>query len=165
MTEAAVLVPLVQKNDEWHLLFTLRTNSVKDHKGQVSFPGGMKERDDTDLLRTALREIKEEIGVDESDIEILGESPSFDSSTNYFITPIIARVNLCRPLVLETREVQKTFLVPLAWLAEKDNWQYQNYQRKNERIDQVIVYDLFDGEKIWGITAKIVQMLIDQIIK
>ena len=90
---AAVLIPLVCSENKWHLLFTRRTDLVQTHKGQVSFPGGAVDQNDTDREQTALREVYEEIGVKADEIEILGRLVDMPTVTGYVITPIVGYMN------------------------------------------------------------------------
>ena len=90
---SAVLVPLYHKEGQYHLLFIKRTEKVKEHKGQISFPGGTREEADRTLLDTALRECAEEIGVCVEDIEVLGEMDDEATTTsNYIVSPFIAMI-------------------------------------------------------------------------
>ncbi len=164
LLEAAVLVPFIRKEDKWNLLFTLRTTLVKDHKGQVSFPGGSRDSADYSLLGTALREAWEEIGLEDKAIKILGKLPGFISVTNYFITPFVALVDYYGPFIIEKKEVEKIFLVPLTWLADKSNWELRDYDRGYGKLEKVILYKPFEEEVIWGITAYIVQELLKTLI-
>jgi 8-oxo-dGTP pyrophosphatase MutT (NUDIX family) len=157
---AAVLLPLISKDGTWNLLFTLRTDKVKDHKGQVSFPGGVREVMDESLLQTALRESWEEIGLESKAIKILGSLPEFQSVTNYVIKPFVGMVRYYGPFIIEKKEVAKVFLVPLNWLADSNNWLLRNYDRGGGKIDKVIVYKPYNDQVIWGITAYIVQIFI-----
>src|SRR5262245_56549999 len=86
---AAVLVPFLEKEGETYLLFTRRTESVRDHKGQISFPGGARDPGDPSLRETALRETEEEIGVPRHAVEVLGELDDYVTVTNYMITPYV----------------------------------------------------------------------------
>ena len=88
-TKAAVLIPLFLRNKSWNVIFTRRSQTVQDHKGQVSFPGGAFEWLDKDLEATALRETEEEIGISPEQIKILGRMNPFPSISNYLITPVV----------------------------------------------------------------------------
>src|SRR5215213_7559616 len=86
---AAVLVPLVWQEDEWHLLFTHRTDKVESHKGQVSFPGGACDEGETTPEQTALREVDEEIGIAPSDVRVLGRLTTLITITYFRVTPVV----------------------------------------------------------------------------
>jgi 8-oxo-dGTP pyrophosphatase MutT (NUDIX family) len=90
-TPSAVLIPLYKKQGEYYILFIQRTDRVKDHKGQISFPGGAYEEDDDSLLQTALREATEEVGLASEDVEVLGELDDFRTiGSGYTISPFVA---------------------------------------------------------------------------
>src|SRR5258707_13783424 len=86
---AAVLVPLVWHQDEWHLLFTRRTDKVESHKGQVSFPGGACDEGETTPEQTALREAEEEIGIHSGDVRVLGRLTNMITITSFRVTPVV----------------------------------------------------------------------------
>jgi len=152
---AAVLIPLVCAQGRWHLLYTRRTDSVQSHKGQVSFPGGATEAEDASREDTALRETYEEIGIDRQDIEVLGCLWDMPTITGFVITPVIGQVTWPVELRLAADEVSRVFLVPLAWLADPDNREELELTLPDGRHEKVIYFKLYDGEKIWGATARI----------
>jgi 8-oxo-dGTP pyrophosphatase MutT (NUDIX family) len=93
LTPAAVLLPLLHKDEELHILFTKRTQTVKAHKGQVSFPGGVRDPDDESLLKTALREAQEEIGLRPEDVEILGAlDPITTVTTDFLVYTFVGQI-------------------------------------------------------------------------
>ena len=95
---AAVLIPLIQNKDQLSVLLTQRAAHLKDHAGQISFPGGRKEDADQDALATAMREAEEEIGLASSCIEPLGHLPDYFTVTGYQVTPVVALVSLQQQL-------------------------------------------------------------------
>jgi 8-oxo-dGTP pyrophosphatase MutT (NUDIX family) len=153
--QAAVLIPMLQKNDgSYHLLFTRRTETVQDHKGQVSFPGGAVEPQDASIEAAALRETQEEIGVLSDDIRILATMPPFYTDrSNFHITPVVARLNWPVDLALEVAEVSRAFTIPMDWLADPTNYAVRTLEFGGRKFDGVIYYQRFDGELLWGITA------------
>ena len=95
LVRAAVLVPIYEKQGQYHLLFTKRTREVKEHKGQISFPGGAYQEEDKTLANTALRECAEEIGLMAGDVEMLGELDDFVTQvSSYIISPFVAVIPL-----------------------------------------------------------------------
>ena len=115
-TAASVLVPLVMRADGLHVLLTRRTDHLRDHAGQISFPGGRAEPDDFDAVATALRETEEEVGLDRIHIEIIGELPPYTTITSYVVTPVVALVQPDFMLTLDDFEVAEAFEVPLQFL-------------------------------------------------
>jgi 8-oxo-dGTP pyrophosphatase MutT (NUDIX family) len=157
---ASVLVPLTNIDSEWHLLYTKRTDNLRIHQGQISFPGGAIEPGDDNLETTALRETYEEISLKPHLVKILGRLPTNTSVTNYQITPVVGRILWPVDLVPNPAEVQKIFTIPLKWLAEISNREWRPYKTSGGRVDQVIYYRPYDGEVLWGITARITVSLL-----
>ena len=113
---ASVLVPLVQRDDGLHVLLTLRSEQLRDHAGQVSFPGGRAEPFDQDAADTALRETEEEVGLARAHIEVIGRMPTYTTVTSYIVTPVLAIVQPPFTLSLDRTEVDEAFEVPLRFL-------------------------------------------------
>ena len=157
---AAVLVPFVKKDDEWHLLFTKRTNGVAKHQGEISFPGGAAEKDDHNLIETAIRETREEIGVPGSQITILGVLEPVPTISNYCVLPVVSIVEWPQRLVLNQTEVEDILLVPVDWLKDKNNWFEDDFFYEPGKHKKVIHYRNFEGEHLWGITALLAQNAI-----
>lgn len=151
---AAVLVPLLFENGQWHLLFTRRTETVQSHKGQVSFPGGAADPEDRSPEDTALREAFEEIGLLPGDVNLLGRMPFFPTVTNYLITPVVGRIRWPVAFVPSVEEVSRVFTIPLHWLADPAHREVRPLQRVGF-YENVIYFQPYDGETLWGITARI----------
>jgi len=117
-TQAAVLVPLVERPSGLHVLLTQRTAHLRDHAGQVSFPGGRAEPEDGSPERTALREAEEEIGLDERFVDLIGQLPVYRTVTAYEVTPVVALIRPGFSLRLDAFEVAEAFEVPLAFLMD-----------------------------------------------
>jgi 8-oxo-dGTP pyrophosphatase MutT (NUDIX family) len=113
---AAVLVPLVKRPSGLSVLLTRRTEHLRDHAGQISFPGGRSEPDDADAAGTALRETEEEVGLDRRNVEVIGELPPYATVTSYVVTPVVAMVTPPFDVKLDAHEVAEAFEVPLAFL-------------------------------------------------
>lgn len=148
---ASVLIPLTKVGEDWHLLFTRRTEIVEHHKGQVSFPGGAADPEDHNPEETALREAEEEIGLRRADVRLLGRLGQMLTVTNFLVTPIVGVFPWPYAFTVHTIEVERVFTLPLAWLADRGNW--QEFVRQ-ETGRTVITYFPYDGELLWGATAR-----------
>lgn len=148
---AAVLIPLVWHDGEWHLLFTRRTDTVESHKGQVSFPGGGCDEGETTPEQTALREAEEEIGIQTSDVRVLGRLSNLITITYFRVTPVVGVVGWPAVFRVGEHEVARIFTIPLAWLANPANrWEFE----MPGRTRSLIAYHPYDGELLWGATAR-----------
>jgi 8-oxo-dGTP pyrophosphatase MutT (NUDIX family) len=163
LRRAAVLIPLYLQADEWHVLFTRRTNKVQDHKGQVSFPGGGLEPKDNGVEEAAIREACEEIGLCVSDVLILGRLPDYETVTRFMVSPVIARIRWPFELRIEEKEVSRVFSIPLGWLAERKSWHEFPMLFPTGRRENVIIYKKYDGELLWGVTARIMVNLLERL--
>lgn len=149
---SAVMVPLAWVDGDWQVLFTRRTDLVETHKGQVSFPGGATDPQDDSPEATALREAEEEVGLRPADVQILGRLGEILTVTNFIITPVVAVFPWPYAFKVHTIEVGRVFTLPLKWLADHNNWQ-EFVRRETHRT--VITYFPYDGELLWGVTARI----------
>jgi len=148
---AAVLVPLVWHDEEWHLLYTRRTDTVESHKGQVSFPGGACDEGEKTPEETALREAEEEIGLDPNEVKVLGRLANLITITYFRVTPVIGVVRWPVVFRVGEHEVARIFTIPLGWLANPSNrWQFE----MRGRTRSLIAFHPYDGELLWGATAR-----------
>ncbi len=155
---AAALVPLLRQDGEWHLLFTRRSDSVENHKGQVSFPGGACDGGEITPEETALREAQEEIGIEPRQVRVLGRLNSMLTITSFMVTPVVGVIPWPTVFKPEAAEVARIFTMPLNWLAERSNrWEFVVPGRGHS----VIVYHPFDGEILWGATARMTVDLLE----
>jgi 8-oxo-dGTP pyrophosphatase MutT (NUDIX family) len=155
---AAVLIPLVWQADEWHLVFTRRTDTVEHHKGQVSFPGGGCEMGESTPEATALREAWEEIGLNPESVRLLGRMNAVITITRFLVTPVVGIIPWPYQVLLEPSEVVRLFTIPLLWLSDRANWTEQSHAVAGLIGPiPVIRYNPYDGEILWGITARIMQ--------
>ncbi len=159
--QAAVLAPFVLIDSTWHLLFTRRSDSLKNHKGQVSFPGGAMDKSDHTPIETALRETYEEIGVSGEALEIIGKMPEMKTNSNFLVTPVLAVMDWPVNLVISEAEVSKVFTIPLDWLADSNNWEERIYNHPSGWYGSVIFYEKYGGELLWGITAGITHRIFE----
>lgn len=148
---AAVLVPLIWNDDEWHILFTRRTNRVESHKGQVSFPGGACDEGDSTPEGTALREADEEVGIHPRDVRVLGKLANLITVTSFRITPVVGVIRWPTVFRIGQDEVERVFTIPLNWLADRRNrWEFTMPGRNRS----LFAYHPYDGELLWGATAR-----------
>jgi 8-oxo-dGTP pyrophosphatase MutT (NUDIX family) len=148
---AAVLVPLICYEDEWHLLFTRRTDRVESHKGQVSFPGGACDEGESTPEETALREAEEEVGIPPGDVRLLGRLANMITITSFRVTPVVGVIPWPAVFKVGEHEVARIFTIPLSWLADRRNrWEF-NMPGANRSL---IAYHPYDGELLWGATAR-----------
>jgi 8-oxo-dGTP pyrophosphatase MutT (NUDIX family) len=155
---SAVLVPLLEEDGQWKLLYTRRCDDLADHGGQISFPGGQCEKDDPAPFTTALRELQEEIGVPAQSVRLLGLLDPVDTSTGFLITPVVGILAWPAPLTLAAQEVQETFTVPLDWLRSDGKPQMRPVPEKPDRT--ALYFEPFENRVIWGATANITQDLL-----
>jgi 8-oxo-dGTP pyrophosphatase MutT (NUDIX family) len=148
---AAVLVPLVEREVGWTVLLTQRAATLKDHAGQISFPGGRIEPQDVDPWHAALREAHEEIGLSEEFVEFAGYLPDHWVGTGFRVTPVVGFVNPGYGLRIETAEVHDVFEVPLDFILDEANHKSRQRQLAGVTVD---AYDIpFGDRNIWGATA------------
>jgi len=151
LRRAAVLVPLVRQADEWHLLFTRRTDRVESHKGQVSFPGGACDEGESTAEQTALREAEEEIGLAPHDVKVLGRLTNLITISSFRVTPVVGVIRWPTVFRVENAEVARIFTIPLEWLADRSNrWEFVVPVGNRS----LIAYHPYDGELLWGATAR-----------
>lgn len=158
---AAVLAPLLKVDQEWSLLFIRRTDNLEEHSGQVAFPGGHMDPSDSSPADTCIRETKEEIGVHPDDILLVGRLPSFLTVTNFHITPFVGLIPYPYPFKADPHEVSRIFTIPLHWLADSNNYDYQT-RTLPPPVGEVrtIYYRTYNGELLWGATAQMVHHLL-----
>lgn len=150
---AAVLLPLVERPDGFHLILTQRTDHLHHHPGQICLPGGRYDSTDHSLTETALRETEEEIGLPRQFIEIVGYLDSYETVTGFLIAPIIGFVSTGFELTLDSFEVAAAFEVPLSFIVEPRHYEQIRIQHANQsQIHYVLQYQQW---RIWGATAGI----------
>ena len=159
LTEAAVLIPIVERNNGLKVILTKRSNNLKQHPGQVSFPGGKSEKTDKSVVVTALRETKEEIGINNKNVEILGQLSKHVTITGFKITPFIGKIRTGFSTKIQTSEVSEIFEVPLSYLSNPKNFRVESVKWKGKkRFFYSIPYGPY---YIWGATARILKNLAD----
>jgi 8-oxo-dGTP pyrophosphatase MutT (NUDIX family) len=155
--KAAVLIPLIEQNNQLHVILTQRPMHLRSHPGQISFPGGKTEDEDRNEIATALREAQEEIGLPSHLVEVLGQFPAHQTFTGFDVTPVVGLINGPFELILDPGEVEDCFTVPLTYFIKKDNRHQKRFTRHGK---QYVVHIMpFEGRFIWGVTAAIIDLL------
>ena len=160
-SHAAVLVPLFKKGADCHLLFTKRSDEVKYHKGEISFPGGAVDEDDLELINTALREAHEEIGLRESDVQIIGILDDIVTVSEFIVTPVVGLFPYPYPFKVSEKEISELIEVPLSYLLNSNCFGEKEIFRGGQK-EIVYIYQ-YGKHTIWGATARILKQFLDLI--
>ena len=151
--EASVLIPVLTFNEDLEILLTKRSISLRNHPGQIAFPGGKKEECDSNHMETALREAKEEIGLKTSHVEVISSLPTHKTATGFTIKPYIGLVRKPFKKTLQWGEVDEVFTIPFGHILNRKNFSIQT--RKWNGIERRYYIVPFGPYYIWGATARI----------
>lgn len=158
---AAILIPLVIIKGQLMIILTRRAIDLKDHPGQIAFPGGKVEKSDTSELAAALREAHEEVGLIPSDVSLLGWLPRHETITGFIVSPFVGIIKNFDNLKPDLNEVAEIFKVPLNFLLDKKNMSVEKKRINGiERGYYVIPYGPY---YIWGATARIIKTMVDRL--
>jgi 8-oxo-dGTP pyrophosphatase MutT (NUDIX family) len=160
---AGVLAPVFVAEGEVSLLFTQRTMNLKDHQGQISFPGGVQDPGDPDLLASAVREAEEEIGLKPAEAEVLGTLNPVATTTGYWINPFVAVIPYPYNFRINHQEVNRLLIFPLEAFCVPERWSSGPYQYKDQTV-QVCCWK-YQGTVIWGATALMLLDLLSRLGK
>lgn len=157
--EAAVLIAVTDRPKSAGgpgVILTQRPDTMRDHPGQVAFPGGKLEPGE-DAVTAALREAEEELAMDPAEVRVIGETDPYQTGTGFNITPVLAIIPADLPLVPEAREVAAWFEAPLALLLDERSWTERSviWRGANRRYLELE----YNGFRIWGVTAAIIANL------
>ncbi len=166
---AAVLILLTARADGLHVLLCERaSDDPRDvHRGQVSLPGGRQDPEDSDILATALREANEEVGLDRSRVEILGQLGDFLTISNYHVTPFVAVIDSFDGLKPTSSEIAQTFSFPLEKMRDPTKvisiaWDsLRGDGTSTKRKPTEILFVVHDRHLVWGATARILHNLVE----
>ncbi|WP_448519698.1 NUDIX hydrolase [Rhodoflexus sp.] len=151
---ASVLLALFQENDEWHLPFILRNTYEGVHSGQVAFPGGRYDKTDSDVITTALRETKEEIGIEVRRSQVVGRLHElYIPPSHTIVHPVVAILNEPPTFIPDPREVSEVFTLPLSYLNRQDIRGMREVMLPNGKTMPFTTFKIADKE-IWGATAR-----------
>ncbi|MDM5332062.1 CoA pyrophosphatase [Ureibacillus composti] len=178
---SAVLIPLVQINEEWHILFEVRSFKMRSQPGDISFPGGKIDPTDESPLAAALRETSEELGVDPKTIEVVGKLSPYVASPAFVVYPFIGILDYKQVHSYNKHEVEEIFTVPLNWLLNYEPYVHlvavepkpspdfpyhkimngDKYQWRTREMEEWF-FD-YENYTIWGLTAKILKHFIEKL--
>ena len=160
LVRSAVIIPVYDKQGEDYILFTKRAQEVKDHKGQISFPGGVFQEEDETLSNTALRESAEEIGLMPGDVEILGELDDFvTQASNYIISPYVGLIPWPYQFKVNEEEIDEIIEVPISALLDMGRLRQETRIIDDEEVTSFFYH--YQGKVIWGATARILHQFLD----
>ncbi len=160
LVPSAVLVPIYRREGQYYILFSKRTERVKEHKGQISFPGGAYQEGDRTLLDTALRECAEEIGLAPGDVEVLGElDDTVTAVTNYVVSPFVGVIPWPYQFKVDGWETDEIIEVPFSALMDKNSLREETEVINGQKVTSYFYH--YGGRVIWGATARILHQFLD----
>jgi 8-oxo-dGTP pyrophosphatase MutT (NUDIX family) len=156
---ASVLIPLLEADGELFVMLTQRSDQLRSHAGQVSFPGGKQDPQDANSLETALRETNEEIGLPQEKIEIIGKLDQILSLHYYLVTPFVGLIPNDFVPVPNEDEIEAVFKVPLSFFMNSEQHWTEEFKTP---IATILAHHFeFKGFDIWGLTAKLILRLLE----
>lgn len=161
LRDAAVLIPVVDHEEGATIILTQRTTTMRNHSGQIAFPGGKIDPEDPTPEYAALREADEEIGLAGNHVDVIGRLPDYVTGSGFRIAPVLSVVRPGFDLTINPDEVDAAFEVPLAFLMDPANHRRQSRVWNNQKR---FFYEMPFGERyIWGVTAGIIRTLYERL--
>jgi len=177
----AVLIPLVQVNEEWHILFEVRAMTMRSQPGDISFPGGRIDPADASPQDAAVREAHEELGIDQANIHVLGQLSPYITSSAFVVYPFVATIDQHQTNHISKQEVEEIFTIPVQWLIDHEPYMHNvpvqpmpptdfpydkiangsQYQWRARMMEEWF-YE-YGNYTIWGLTARILKHFIETI--
>ena len=161
---AGVLVALFWKNNSWQILLNLRSSTVAEHKNEIAFPGGRLEPDDVDIQACALREAHEEMGIQATDVTVLGHLDVVVTRTGYAVSPIVGIIPSPYEFEVSVDEVQEVIEVPLIELLDPKNIRHEARLNFLQDLEETLSF-AYEDKLIYGATAKIINQLLELIFE
>lgn len=160
---AAVLAPVIRRGERLSMLFTVRSDKLRAHRGQISFPGGRRDDGDETIAANALREAQEEVGLDPAHVEVIGYLDDYPTVTRYLVTPVVGVVNGEPRIKLDSNEVAEVFEAPLDFVLDIDNFERKAFTRQGFNVP---FFELNYGSyRIWGATAGMLWNLASKVAR
>lgn len=156
---AAVLLPLFCKEHVWQILFTKRADHLNHHRGEISFPGGVRHPDDLDLFSTALRESWEEVGIIPDEVNFLGMLDDIVSVYGYLVTPYVVHIPANYQFTVNPHEIDRLIVVQVEHLLRPEIFRVEDWQWKGR--DLPVPFFTYGEDEIWGLTAAILRQFLD----
>ena len=163
--QSSVIVLIFEKNKELHLLLTRRSTKLNKHSGQISFPGGKKDDTDIDLMHTAIREAKEEIGLNQ-EVEMIGElTPLLIPITNFCVHQYVAYISQKPNIDINKDEVNEVLEIPIREFLKSENIKTKYFGKTSSGRYIIAPYYSINGAEIWGATAMMIKELTDTLFE
>lgn len=157
-----MLMPLYEDGEGLHVLLTRRSDALPQHKGQISFPGGGQHPDDPDLLATALRECKEEVGLRPDDVEIVGElDDTVTVTSNFVVAPFVGFIPYPYSFRVNPAEIIELIPVSLSLLSDPSRFKEERWDRDGAKVP--VYFYMIGSHVIWGLTARILKQFLEAV--
>lgn len=158
---AAVLAPVIRRGSDLTMMFTVRSDRLRSHKGQISFPGGRRDEGDASFAANALREAEEEVGLPPSSVEVIGYLEDYPTMTRYLVTPVVGIVNGEPEIKPQEDEVAEVFEAPLDFVLDLRN--FESKFLSNEGLNLPFFELNYGRYRIWGATAGMLWNLANKV--